>query len=684
MIEEIKSGSSRSFASGKLRELCKLLPDEGEEKQLVSFKGDHSALPEADLFMLMLVQIPSYEERLSSLVLKEEFFPLMNDMKECIGTLSAAGKELLESDNLHSVIRLVLKTGNYMNAGGYAGSAVGFRMASLLKLVDTKANKPGMNLMHYVVMQALKVDMELLKFTDQLKHIEAAARMNKSEIEAEFDKQVIRVQSAKADTLKQEDLKEQMEDFLKEAEVCLAEIETDLQELQSVSDSVAEYFCENPTTFKLEECFSIFNSFCERFMRAMQENKAREVAEVKRRHRERLQIASKRRSTATCSSRDKEMDGVALQSILQNFLTKGVPQRRTGRPSSAYEGPAIGSPDKGSLSGMTCKVDLPAGKQLRGFKSNDMFRKEWNSAAELTENLSQKDQSDGEECWAKGGIQNEEDGNISRKEEPADSTQPTGRTTGVSPAGRSFSAATDDSEEDLQDNNEDEAQTLREASKKVLRFQNSRSSVSSDDHYPENQKSPGASTRLPRQRTVDQETDRYPEDPTNNDLVQFLLNPQTSSKRNLGRRHTLPTKVPKTEGDEHDLFALPPVRTPHSAKREKGTVPAEGSSKQVFDFTETSHNFQKCSAQDQNSVSEEKPSKPNVSDGDAHGPQDEVGESGELTDSPMQSNAEEIPPKSTQKTENSGLFFYFLKRLGDLSKVQNSKETVHKGNDSAV
>ena len=35
---------------------------------------------------------------------------------------------------------------------GYAGSAVGFRMTSLLKLADTKANKPGMNLMHYVVM----------------------------------------------------------------------------------------------------------------------------------------------------------------------------------------------------------------------------------------------------------------------------------------------------------------------------------------------------------------------------------------------------------------------------------------------------------------------------------------------------------------------------------------------------
>lgn len=30
MIEEIRSGNGLGFASGKLRELCKLLPDEGE------------------------------------------------------------------------------------------------------------------------------------------------------------------------------------------------------------------------------------------------------------------------------------------------------------------------------------------------------------------------------------------------------------------------------------------------------------------------------------------------------------------------------------------------------------------------------------------------------------------------------------------------------------------------------
>lgn len=37
-----------------------------------------------------------------------------------------------------------------MIQGGYTANAIGFRMTSLLKLADTKANKPGMNLMHYV------------------------------------------------------------------------------------------------------------------------------------------------------------------------------------------------------------------------------------------------------------------------------------------------------------------------------------------------------------------------------------------------------------------------------------------------------------------------------------------------------------------------------------------------------
>ncbi|XP_041849784.1 FH2 domain-containing protein 1 [Melanotaenia boesemani] len=692
MIKDIKTGRGLHFGSGKLRELCRLLPDEGEVKQLLSFKGDLSALPEADLFMLLLVKIPSYEERLTCLVLKEEFFPLMDEMKEFIGTLTAAGMELLECENLHSVIRLVLKTGNYMNAGGYAGSAIGFRMASLLKLADTKANKPGMNLMHYVVMQAQKADVALLKFAEQLKHIEAAARIKKSEIETEFERQVKKVQNAKADTLKQEDLRAQMQDFLMDAEVCLAEMETSLQELESVSDSVAEYYCEDSSKFKLEECCSIFNSFCERFMRAMQENKAREVAEVKHRHIDKLQNSAKRRSTATCSSREKEMDGIALEHILQNFLTNRVSRRRSGRPSSAHGSPTGGSPTNGSLTEITSQTNLPIGNQNCGeiFRVKEMCKKEWNSANELTENFTlEKTHSQVEENKAKQDITHEEEIKTMRKE---DSTHPI-RKNSMFSNDRSFSASTDDTEEDVQDNNEKEAQKLREASKRVLHFQKSRSSVSSGEYALENQKSPAGTTTLRRQLTFDEETQRYPGDPTNEDLVQFLLNTESSSKRNLGRRHTLPTKVPKTKEENDNLQSQPTVKSQNQVAHDKRTQPGEGagdtSSRQELDFTDISQNLKNSDGQDLSSPSAEKKSKPNnssahVSDRESL-EQSKEEKSVEHTGNHPQTNNENTPPRSTWfKTESSGLFFSFFRRLGDMSKPQNSKVTVHKGTDSSV
>nr|XP_020468771.1 protein diaphanous homolog 3-like isoform X2 [Monopterus albus] len=686
MIEQIKSGSVHSFGSGKLRELYKLLPDEGELKQLASFKGDHSALPEADLFMLLLVRIPSYEVSLRGLLLREEFFPLVEEIKEFIGTLTAAGKELLESDSLHSVIRLVLKTGNYMNAGGYAGSAVGFRMASLLKLVDTKANKPGMNLMHYVVMQAQKADMALLNFPEQLKHIEAAAKINKGDIEAEFGRQVKKVQDAKADMLKQENLKEQMEDFLKEAEVCLAEIETHLQELQSVSDSVAEYFCEDPNKFKLEECCSVFNSFCEKFMRAVQENKAREMAEVKLRQRDRLQSTAKRRSIATCSSRDKEMDGIALESVLQNYLTNRVSRRRSGMPSSSHGSPVSGSPNSGSLSEITAQANLPTGKKRRGGSNID---KEWNSTVELTEESSHsKAQSNGMDNKSKGGIPYEEKMKTSRKANSRQYTHPAKVTPSIS-SSVNFSATTDDGEEDLEYNNEEEAQKLREASKKVLHFQNSCGSISSIDYTLESQKSPGANTTLRRQRTVDEDTEGYLGEPADEDLVKLFLDTESPPACNLGRRHTVPTKVSKTKEEEVST----PVRASYPVASENGKLPADGDehhpSKEMLDFTDLSHSFKKPGTLDENSLAAEKKSKPNVCPTQAAdempGEQKQEGKSVEPSDNHMQSNSENIPPKSTwNKAENSGLFFSFLKRLGDLSKQQSSKEAVHNCTGSGV
>lgn len=55
------------------------------------------------------------------------------------------------------VLYIALIAGNFLNAGGYAGGAAGVKLSSLQKLPDIRANKPGMNLMHYVAMVSLQL-----------------------------------------------------------------------------------------------------------------------------------------------------------------------------------------------------------------------------------------------------------------------------------------------------------------------------------------------------------------------------------------------------------------------------------------------------------------------------------------------------------------------------------------------
>lgn len=319
MMQDICRGKWQSFGGGKLKELCKLLPEGTEVKQLLSFSGNLSLLPEADRFMVQLVKVPGYEELLKMMVLQEEFFPLMEEVTNAVAVMIKAANELLDCDDLHSVIRLVLKAGNYMNAGGYSANAIGFRMTSLLNLANTKANKPGMNLMHYVAKQAEGIDAELLTFPSQLGHIGSASRISKEEVTADFKREAKRLKEVKLYTSRTPGLSQQMDTFLTRADAKMAELEFSLQDLRVLNHAVAEYFCEDPSTFKLEECCSIFHSFCKRFHTAVQENREREATEQRRKRKESVRNAARRRPVGP--EPDSAQTDLSLESALHSFLS---------------------------------------------------------------------------------------------------------------------------------------------------------------------------------------------------------------------------------------------------------------------------------------------------------------------------------------------------------------------------
>ncbi|XP_056451483.1 FH2 domain containing 3 isoform X2 [Gadus chalcogrammus] len=343
MVEDIIHGNWLRFGTGKLGELCKLLPDTSEVKKLCAFNGNVSHLAEADRFMVQLVRVPGYDERLKTMVLREEFFPQMEEMKTSVDVMTKAANELLDCDDLHSVIRLVLKAGNYMNAGGHSGNAIGFRMNSLLQLSDTKANKPGMNLMHYVAKQAEDIDAELLTFPSQLEHIAMASRICQEEVKADFEREVKKIEEVQLYASRQPSLLQQMETFLLRARLKLSDLSSSLSELGKLSEAVAEFFCEDPAAFKLEDCCSVFSSFCQKFLTAIQDNRLREALELRRKCKDSARGSIKRRSTwsgqepravgkryassETLDSSSGDQEAAGLESALHSFLAAAAPNR---------------------------------------------------------------------------------------------------------------------------------------------------------------------------------------------------------------------------------------------------------------------------------------------------------------------------------------------------------------------
>lgn len=118
----------------------------------------------------------SYKLRIECMLLKEEFAVNMGYLEPAIRTMLYAGEDLMTNKALQEVLYMVLVTGNFLNSGGYAGNAAGVKLSSLQKLTDIRANKPGMNLIHYVALQMEKSNPALLKFPDQLTALENASK----------------------------------------------------------------------------------------------------------------------------------------------------------------------------------------------------------------------------------------------------------------------------------------------------------------------------------------------------------------------------------------------------------------------------------------------------------------------------------------------------------------------------
>ncbi|XP_074112850.1 FH2 domain-containing protein formin 3 isoform X1 [Cotesia typhae] len=301
IIQLIRDGGHDHIGAEKLRGLLKILPEVDELEMLKSFDGDKSKLGNAEKFFLQLIQVPNYKLRIECMLLKEEFAANMNYLEPSVDSMILAGKGLMTNKQLQEVLYMVLVAGNFLNSGGYAGNAAGVKLSSLQKLTEIRANKPGMNLIHYVALQVERKRKNLLDFSHKMSTLEPATKTTIEQLTNEFnalDTKIKKIKNQIQLSTTESDIQEQMAQFLQMAEQVMTQLKRNMEDLEGVRRTLAEFFCEDINTFKIEECFKILHQFCLKFNQAIAENERRRIQEeqatARRKQREEQLLAKKR------------------------------------------------------------------------------------------------------------------------------------------------------------------------------------------------------------------------------------------------------------------------------------------------------------------------------------------------------------------------------------------------------
>ncbi|XP_073969429.1 FH2 domain-containing protein formin 3 isoform X2 [Rhodnius prolixus] len=381
IIQLIRNGEHDDIGAEKLRGLLKILPELDELEMLRNFDGDKSKLGNAEKFLLQLIEVPNYKLRIESMLLKEEFAANMSYLEPSISAMIVAGEDLMRNEALREVLYMVVVAGNFLNSGGYAGNAAGVKLSSLQKLTDIRANKPGMNLIHFVALQAEKKKKELLKFPEDMAILEEATKTTIEQLQNEIntlDTRIKKIHKQIDMPSTESEIKDQMADFLKIADNEVSALQKDMEELESVRKTLAEFFCEDMNTFKLEECFKVFHGFCVKFKQAIAENERRRIQEEQaaaRRKQREEQLAAKRRNLGQQGSNGSESEcnivDTLLSDIRSGFSQKGCESMKSGKKfgngmmTSEEDVSILGSPalSRRRLGSFSCDQPINSGRE---------------------------------------------------------------------------------------------------------------------------------------------------------------------------------------------------------------------------------------------------------------------------------------------------------------------------------
>nr|XP_027192115.1 formin-like protein 20 isoform X2 [Cicer arietinum] len=161
----------------QVENLIKFCPTKEEMELLKAYTGDKDNLGKCEQFFLELMKVPRVESKLRVFAFKIQFQSQVTEFRKSLNTVNSACEEVRKSYKLKDIMKKILFLGNTLNQGTARGSAVGFKLDSLLKLTDTRATNNKMTLMHYLCKVLAERSPGLLDFHKDLVSLEGSTKI---------------------------------------------------------------------------------------------------------------------------------------------------------------------------------------------------------------------------------------------------------------------------------------------------------------------------------------------------------------------------------------------------------------------------------------------------------------------------------------------------------------------------
>ncbi|KAK1897937.1 Inverted formin-2 [Dissostichus eleginoides] len=250
-VAMIQNGDRTEFDVEVLKQLVKLLPERHEIEHLKSFQGDKEKLANVDRFyaslpshwFLVIICHAGYQLRIECMLLcEEETSSVLDMLKPRAKLVAEACLSLRTSTLMPSFCKLILDVGNFLNYGSHTGNAAGFKISSLLKLTETKANKNRITLLHHILEEAEVNHPELLALPDDIEICEKAAGISLESVQSEASALLKRLnETAKKVSTSDEEVKEQYGNILQESLEACQDLTKTLTETEKTKSELALY-----------------------------------------------------------------------------------------------------------------------------------------------------------------------------------------------------------------------------------------------------------------------------------------------------------------------------------------------------------------------------------------------------------------------------------------------------------